>query len=119
MTELVWTETAVRDLTAISSFIARDSDSYARATIDRLIAAAEPLIEFPRSGRYRVIHRTRPTRIEILAVIHCAGSRGPPPPPRRVARRATGDAHQRTIARHVGPGTPASAPDAPHSVDHA
>lgn len=89
MTELVWTETAVRDLTAISSFIARDSDSYARATIDRLIAAAEPLIEFPRSGRYRVIHRTRPTRIEILAVIHCAGSRGPSPPPRSVARPAT------------------------------
>ena len=91
MTELVWTENAVRDLTAISSFIARDSDSYAQATTDRLIASAEPLIDFPRSGRQapearkpnireligepdRVIDRTRPTRIEILAVIHSARS---------------------------------------------
>lgn len=91
MTELVWTANAVRDLTAISSFIARDSDSYAHATVDRLLTAAESLIEFPRSGRqvpevrkpnirelivepYRVIYRTRPAKVEVLSVIHSARS---------------------------------------------
>ena len=51
MMDLTWTDVAKQDLTAIHSYIARDSLYYADEYIDRLIQAADGLKEFPRMGR--------------------------------------------------------------------
>lgn len=89
MTRVVWTQPAVADLEAIVDFIARDSDVYATATAERVLAAVDRLASFPRSGRlvpeakrpsarevivgrYRVLYRLRRARVEVLAVIHGA-----------------------------------------------
>ena len=89
MSRVLWTEPAVADLEAIFDFIARDSDVYAAATIERILDGVERLAAFPQSGRsvpewrkpslreivirsYRVIYRVRRDTVEILTVIHGA-----------------------------------------------
>jgi addiction module RelE/StbE family toxin len=79
----------VGDLTKIRSYIARDSDTYAAAFVERIIVAIERLADFPRMGRrvpeiddesirelivdrYRVIYRVRTEAIDIAAVVHGA-----------------------------------------------
>lgn len=84
-----WTATAQRHLDAIYRYIARDSPSYGRRTVDRLTRRSQQIAEFPLSGRkvpeyeedrireviegrYRIIYYIKPDRIDVLAVIHGA-----------------------------------------------
>ena len=51
MTEVRWTPQAADDLQAIHDFIARDSPRYARAEVERILAAIDQLEIFPNCGR--------------------------------------------------------------------
>ena len=93
MIKLLWTERAQADLAATHAFIEADSPAYARIVVRRLIAAAEPLREFPQLGRmveefpdpsirevvyrpYRLVYRiVADDVIHILTIHHSA--RGP------------------------------------------
>ena len=89
MTRLEWTDPAIADLENIQDYLAKDSVEYADAVVERLILSVERLESFPESGRlvpeasdlkvrelivsgYRIIYRLRPSRAQILAVIHGA-----------------------------------------------
>ena len=69
------------------STIARDSEFYARAVVDKILDTARKLKDFPSAGRivpeledeairerfvysYRLIYRLESNRITILAIIH-------------------------------------------------
>jgi plasmid stabilization system protein ParE len=84
-----WTRNALRQLTAIHDFVAKDSERYARGVVDRITRRTEALAQFPRLGAvvpeyddqsirellefsYRVIYRASENEIEILAVVHGA-----------------------------------------------
>lgn len=94
MTKIVWTEPAVADLEAIHSYIARDSDIYANATVFRVLESVEKLVQYPLSGRvvpeighenvrelivgnYRVIYEVGTSAVAIQTVLH--GKRAFPP----------------------------------------
>jgi toxin ParE1/3/4 len=49
--ELTWSPEALDDIEQIAAYIERDSSSYARAVVTRLIESAESLTEFPLRGR--------------------------------------------------------------------
>lgn len=87
--KVVWTEEANRCLAQIYDYIARDSMTYAKATVERILAREEQIAEFPQSGRqvpeyphpqlrevregsYRIIYRIGVERIEVIAVVHAA-----------------------------------------------
>jgi toxin ParE1/3/4 len=87
--KIVWTEPAVEDLRELYSYIARDSEVYARGFVERIILAAERLIHYPATGRavpeanddsireliyqrYRIIYRLKSDCVEMLSVIHGA-----------------------------------------------
>jgi len=87
--KVVWTETALRHLTAIHAFISQDSVTYAQRMVDRVTRRSEQIALFPQSGRmvpeaglpqireiiegpYRLIYYVKPDQIDILAVIHGA-----------------------------------------------
>ena len=89
MTRLEWTDPAIADLENIQDYLSKDSVEYANAVVERLILSAERLESFPQSGRpvpeasdlkvrelivsgYRIIYRLRPSRAQILAVLHGA-----------------------------------------------
>jgi len=89
MTRLEWTDPAIADLENIQDYLSKDSVEYADAVVERLILSVERLESFPESGRlvpeasdlkvrelivsgYRIIYRLRPSRAQILAVIHGA-----------------------------------------------
>ena len=89
MARVTWTEQALDDLDAILLFIARDSTRYAQLFAQRVFAAAQQLVEFPRSGRivpeigqedlrepivqsYRIIYWLESGEAQILAVHHGA-----------------------------------------------
>jgi toxin ParE1/3/4 len=50
MARLIWTEPALSDLEAITEYIALDKPAAARRYVQRVFAAVERLILFPRSG---------------------------------------------------------------------
>lgn len=92
MNQINWTETARSDLQSIYDFLARDSLAYADRMIERLILAAERLLDFPRSGRvvpelqnssvreilvggYWVVYRVETKGMTILTVLHGARQR--------------------------------------------
>lgn len=85
--KIEWTEPAIKDLTNIRDFIARDSDYYASRFVEKIIEAVEKLEIFPKIGRkvieaekenilellfhnYRIIYSVESKRILIIAVIH-------------------------------------------------
>jgi addiction module RelE/StbE family toxin len=86
--KLEWSEPAIEDLNNLHAYIAKDSPHYARLFIERLLAAAEPLADFPEMGRhvpetdaenirelivqgYRIIYQIEvPARIVVLTVVH-------------------------------------------------
>ena len=87
MTRLVWSDQAEADLAAIHAYIARDSERYAQATVERLIEAVDRLLLWPRSGRvvpevgdddlrevvvppYRIVYRIDGETIGIATVVH-------------------------------------------------
>lgn len=49
--KIVWTDPAVEDLRELHSYIARDSEMYASGFLERIILAAEHLVDHPRLGR--------------------------------------------------------------------
>ena len=84
-----WTDTALSHLDAIYSYIAQDSEIYAKRMVDRLTKRSEQIADFPFSGRslpeyemnqireviegsYRIIYYVKPDQIDVLAVIHGA-----------------------------------------------
>jgi toxin ParE1/3/4 len=85
-----WTDPALDALEEIRDYIAKDSPDDARRFIERIFDATEALTDHPLMGRpvpeanrqdvrelvyqgYRVIYRTRPQHVEVIAVVH--GSR--------------------------------------------
>jgi toxin ParE1/3/4 len=87
--KIVWTEPAVEDLRELQAYIARDSEMYASGFVERIVLAADLLIDHPKLGRvvpetndenlreliyqrYRIIYRIRNDCIEMLSVIHGA-----------------------------------------------
>ena len=85
--KVVWSPEALEDLESIAHYIARDSGSYAVAVVEKMLAAARDLAEFPEAGRvvpevgeetlrersiyrYRLLYRIAPDRILIVAVVH-------------------------------------------------
>ncbi len=88
--QVEWSPEAVEDIQSIAEYIARDSDYYARAVVNKLLSTSKSISEYPQIGRvvpeignvnlrerivysYRLVYRVAPNRIIILAVIH--GSR--------------------------------------------
>lgn len=84
---VVWSPEALEDVEAIADYIARDSAFYAGAVVEKMLAAAAALDQFPESGRvvpelnqpeirerfvysYRLIYRIEGARILVTAVIH-------------------------------------------------
>ena len=51
MTPVVWTVSALADLEAIQTYVARDSARYSEALVDQILGAVEQIELFPRSGR--------------------------------------------------------------------
>src|SRR5262245_13274908 len=93
--KVVWTDRARRHLRAIHDYIAEDSPQNATRMVDRITRKSESLARLPLSGHivpeyenqtvrqilegnYRIIHRVKPDRVEVIAVIH--GARELPPP---------------------------------------
>jgi addiction module RelE/StbE family toxin len=85
---ITWSEPAVADLEAIHEYISRDAPGRAPIFLQKLIAATEPLLDFPRMGRvvpegdgrqreiafdpYRIIYRVEGDEIMIVTVVHGA-----------------------------------------------
>ena len=85
---IAWTDRAVRDLSALRAYIARENPRAAKATAETLIESIERLAEYPASGRHGRIpdtrelvvagtpfiipYRVKENTVEILGVIHGA-----------------------------------------------
>jgi addiction module RelE/StbE family toxin len=87
--KIVWTEPALKDLRELHAYIARDSEVYASGFVERIILAAERLVDHPQMGRvvpetndenirellfqrYRIIYRITKEHLEMLSVLHGA-----------------------------------------------
>jgi toxin ParE1/3/4 len=87
--KVYWTDSAQGHLDAIYAYIAQDSKTYARRTVDRITAKSRQIAAFPLSGRrvpeydldqirevfsgpYRIVYHIRPDRIDVIAVINGA-----------------------------------------------
>jgi addiction module RelE/StbE family toxin len=84
--EVVWTARALHDLASLRAYIARGRPVAAERQVERVIAAAARLADFPESGRpgrragtrelvvsrtpYLVPYRIRDDLIEVLRVLH-------------------------------------------------
>ncbi|MBX3484653.1 MAG: type II toxin-antitoxin system RelE/ParE family toxin [Phenylobacterium sp.] len=89
MRGVVWSPRALVDLAAIEGYVASFNPLAARALADRLISAANGLVEFPERGvpasrgtrhltivrPYLIRYRVRADRIEIVTIRH--GARRP------------------------------------------
>lgn len=60
----VWTRAAIRDLTQIREYIARENPGAAREIALRIVDASERVIQFPEAGR---VGRVKGTRESIVA----------------------------------------------------
>ncbi|MGD2115248.1 MAG: type II toxin-antitoxin system RelE/ParE family toxin [Acidobacteriota bacterium] len=85
---ITWSRPAVTSLQAIHDYISRDAPGRADRFVQQLIAAPEPLADFPRMGRvvpegdgrqrelafdpYRIIYRIEDDEIYIVTVVHGA-----------------------------------------------
>lgn len=84
-----WTESAEQHLDAIYAYVAQDSPSYALRVVDRITRKSQQVAAFPLSGRrvpeydldqirevffgpYRIIYHIKPSKIDVIAVIHGA-----------------------------------------------
>jgi len=85
-----WTENAIGHLVNIYEYIAFNSPTFAKSTVDRITRRSEQIADHPFSGRkvpeyeaddvrelietpYRIIYRIKSDQIDVLSVIH--GSR--------------------------------------------
>jgi addiction module RelE/StbE family toxin len=84
-----WTEAALADLQAAEAYIARHSEQYARAMVERILERSELLVSHPRLGSvvpeyeeetlrelfvdpYRIVYRLLDEQVDIVAVVHGA-----------------------------------------------
>jgi plasmid stabilization system protein ParE len=84
-----WTEAALADLQAAEAYIARHSEQYAHAMVERIFERSELLVSHPRLGPvvpeyeeetlrelfvdpYRIVYRLLDEQVDILAVVHGA-----------------------------------------------
>jgi toxin ParE1/3/4 len=83
---VVWTAPALRDLASLRAYIAGDRPAAAERQVERIVAAAARLAEFPETGRlgrragtrelvvsrtpYLVAYRIRGELVEVLRVLH-------------------------------------------------
>lgn len=90
MVEVKWTPQAIQDIDNISSYIAKDSNKYAKIQAKRFFEFVEILEKFPKTGRivpeinssqirelilgnYRIVYKIISLkRIDILAIHHSA-----------------------------------------------
>jgi toxin ParE1/3/4 len=86
VTEVRWTTQAADDLQAIYDFIARDSEQYAQAIVEGILAATDGLEQFPFLGRL-VPERQRNDLRELIK------------PPYRIVYRVGEAVHILTIVR--------------------
>jgi addiction module RelE/StbE family toxin len=87
--KIIWSPEAVADLTEIRDYVARDSDAYAAALVERILSSIDRLSDFPNLGqrvpeldddfirqlivdRYRVIYRVRAQAVDLAAIVHGA-----------------------------------------------
>ena len=49
--EVVWSPAALEDVESLAEYIARDSEFYARAVVDKILDTARKLKDFPSAGR--------------------------------------------------------------------
>jgi plasmid stabilization system protein ParE len=85
--EVTWSHEAIEDLEAIATYIARDSEYYARSVVTEIVSASRNVGEFPQLGRivpetgdervrerfvysYRLIYQLQARQVLIVAVIH-------------------------------------------------
>ena len=85
--KLEWSAPAADDLVNLHAYISKDSPHYAAAFVQRLLDAAERLVDFPDSGRhvpeiqaenvrelivqgYRIIYQVESARVVVLTVVH-------------------------------------------------
>ena len=84
---LRWTEQAVNELGAIAEYVSLASPVYAEQVVERIVIRLRQAQDFPESGRrvpeasatdvrelieapYRILYRTMPTAIEVIAIVH-------------------------------------------------
>jgi plasmid stabilization system protein ParE len=84
---VVWTDTARRNLRTIHDYIAQNSPAYAERMVDRLTSRSKQIGIFALSGRvvpefevaqirealqrlYRIIYHIRPDHIDVIGVLH-------------------------------------------------
>jgi toxin ParE1/3/4 len=84
---VVWTDTAKRNLRTIHDYIAQNSPAYAKRMVDRLTSRSKQIGIFPLSGRVvpefevaqirevlqrpdRIIYHIRPDHIDVIGVLH-------------------------------------------------
>jgi toxin ParE1/3/4 len=89
MADIRWTDQAAEDLESIANFIARDSESYAKMFVSKIMNSLEQVKAFPMSGRivpefkkenvrevilgsYRIIYRVKDDIAELLTIHHSA-----------------------------------------------
>jgi len=87
MSNVIWTQAALDDLSGIKDYIARDSTYYADKFVDEVFNTVEQLEVLPRSGRmvperyspdfreithgsYRIIYRIIDDDVYIVTMIH-------------------------------------------------
>lgn len=85
--KVVWSPAALEDVESLAEYIARDSEFYARAVVDKTLDMARKLKDFPSAGRivpelddetirerfvysYRLVYRLKGNTITILAILH-------------------------------------------------
>lgn len=68
MVELRWAETAVRDLDQLCTYIAEDSEEYARMFARRVMDIIETTAAFPYSGRIVPEMKNEMIREKILTI---------------------------------------------------
>ncbi len=87
MVNLTWMPQALKDLDTISEYIEKDSEYYAKITVQKIFSAVKQLEKFPQMGRivpekqdptlreilyrnYRIVYKYRDNEIYILTVFH-------------------------------------------------
>lgn len=85
--ELIWSRTALDDIEAIATWIARDSQIRACALVERMLESAEALLQTPGttrllleldgtrifaqpSGAFRLIYERHGEDFHVLAIVH-------------------------------------------------
>lgn len=89
MARLIWSPRAIRDLSEICEYIARDSEHYARTFPERVVALAERVPDQPVAGSIvpeynrddlrerflhndRIVYRIRGDAVELVTISHGA-----------------------------------------------